>query len=438
MVDYLTGGSKLKLHFNLKQRRVLDELTQIILTTTVNRHRIRIYTKLRIEPIYWDNAKSQCILESAPNLRERMRLANVNTKIAILKKKIYEVDDQLAEEGKYLSAASIRRIVDEIKDNGKSDLSPLEHLRRLVESYPKALNRRGKLGNSSTQLTYTVALQRVEHYCQLKKIKIESFSDFDKCFFAGFTEYLYTRPYQKGKKKLFYTQNTIVNTLKVIKNLLRRAYDSELTDNTYFFKVQTTLAADVSDHVYLQEQEIKKIARMQLDGEREIIRDMFVIACYTALRISDIQKLGQASIQNGIITIYQTKTKELVQIPILKEIAPIVARYQVKGFPRFNQVKANAIIKDLARECGINETVNYKEYRGGSVCIKQSHKWERISFHTARRSCITNLYRRGYPVNYIMTLSGHHSVSAFQRYIRASLKEVTNDFVNLLKKEKAL
>lgn len=438
MEGYLTGDSKLKLHFNLKQRREQNELTQIILTTTINRHRIRVYTKMRVEPRYWDNLRSRCILESAPNLRERMRLANINEKIEILKNKIFEVDDRLAEEGKYLSASSIREVVDEIKLYGKSDLSPLEHLNRLVDAYLKTVNRRGKRGNSSTKTTYIVALQRLENYCKQKKITLESFNDFDKRFFRGFTEYLYTCPYQKGKKKLYYTQNTIVNTLKVIKNLLRRAYDSELTDNTYFLKVQTTLSADVSEQVYLQEREVKKIARMHLEGERRIVRDMFVIACYTALRISDIQKLGQASIQNGIITIYQTKTKELAQVPILKEIAPIVAQYQAEGFPRINKVRANAIIKELAKECGINEIVNYKECRGGSVCVKQSPKWERISFHTARRSCITNLYRRGYPVNYIMTLSGHHSVSALQRYIRASLKEVTNDFVNLLKKEKAL
>ena len=53
-------------------------------------------------------------------------------------------------------------------------------------------------------------------------------------------------------------------------------------------------------------------------------------------------------------------------------------------------------------------------------------------------SCVTNLYKRGYPVNYVMTLSGHRSMQAFQRYMRASSKEVMADFVHLLKKDKAL
>ena len=61
-----------------------------------------------------------------------------------------------------------------------------------------------------------------------------------------------------------------------------------------------------------------------------------------------------------------------------------------------------------------------------------------ISFHTARRSCITNLYKRGYPINFIMSLSGHRSVQAFQRYMKASSEELMTDFVRLLRKEKAL
>ena len=168
------------------------------------------------------------------------------------------------------------------------------------------------------------------------------------------------------------------------------------------------------------------------------IRDMFIIACYTALRISDIQKLKEAVIRDGVISLYQTKTKEQVEIPILKEISPLISYYQKAGFPSIDICKANKVIKELAKRCGINQPIKHKEHRGGSIHVKTQPKWEMISFHTARRSCITNLYKRGYPVNYIMTLSGHRSIQAFQRYMRATSKELMNNFVNLLKKERAL
>jgi integrase len=203
--------------------------------------------------------------------------------------------------------------------------------------------------------------------------------------------------------------------------------------------VQTILPSDASEQIYLYEKEIKRLAQMKLTLPHEQkIRDMFVIACYTALRISDIKRLNEAEIRNGNIALYQTKTKERVEIPILKEIVPLISHYQKVGFPSIDICKANETIKELARRCGIDENISYKEYRGGTTQIKTKPKWSMISFHTARRSCITNLYKRGYPVNYIMTLSGHQSLQAFQRYMRASNKELMTSFIKLLKKEHAL
>ena len=165
---------------------------------------------------------------------------------------------------------------------------------------------------------------------------------------------------------------------------------------------------------------------------------MFVIACYTALRISDIQQLKNAVIREGFISLYQKKTKDLVEIPILKEIASLVHHYQEVGFPVIDRTKANHIIRTLAARCNINELVCSKEQRGGETTMIRKPKYDMISFHTARRSCITNLYKRGYPANYVMTLSGHKSLQAFQRYMKASNSELMASFVNMLKKDKAI
>lgn len=165
---------------------------------------------------------------------------------------------------------------------------------------------------------------------------------------------------------------------------------------------------------------------------------MFVIACYTALRISDLQQLNRAVISRQAISLYQQKTKELVEIPILKEIAPLIEHYRATGFPVFGKSQANRIIKILAARCHIDDKINHREVRGGETQIVTHPKWKMISFHTARRSCVTNLYKRGYPVNYVMSLSGHRSIQAFQRYMRASAKELMNDFVYMLKKDKAI
>lgn len=428
-----------RIHFNLKQTADKEKLTQIMLVTTVNKRRIRVYTKMRIEPKYWDKVTNRCKTDQPMSMRDRTRLNQINRQLNKLESTVFQTDIQLAEQGKYLSSSVIRSIVVEKQPHETASPAPISYLYKQIDEYLHNLNRRGKRGIESTKTTYLTALKRLENFCEKSRLSIKSFDDFDKKFFTDFSNYLYSCTYKKGEERKLYTQNTVVNTLKVIKNLLHRAYDNEMTDNNYFLKVQTILSSDVSEQVYLQEHEIKKLANMKLTLPHEInIRDMFIIACWTALRISDIKRLNEASIHDGVISIYQTKTKEQADIPILKEIAPLIADYQERGFPSINICKANETIKDLAKRCGICDIINCKEQRGGTSCIKSIPKWKMISFHTARRSCITNLYKRGYPVNYIMILSGHRSVQAFQRYMRATSKELMNNFVSLLKKDKAL
>ena len=394
---YLKCSDELKVHFNLKQMREKDQLTQIMLVMTLNRRRVRMYTGLRVKPRFWDKESYRCVTEGRISKRDRLGLENINRQINRMERALSDADEHLATCGEYLTESVLRRVIDEVRSESFTSEHPLQYLR-----------------------------------------PITSFNDFDRRFFIDFTNYLYN--YRFGKKlEKNYTQNTVINTLKVLKNLLHRAYDNEVTSNDYFKKVQTSLPADVSEPVYLREDEIKKLATMEnlTNAEREV-RDAFVIACYTALRFSDLRRLNEAEIGDGVISLYQTKTKEKVAIPILKEIAPLITYYQSQGFPIINKVRANRVIKQLAERCHLDEMVSYREFRGGNATLHTAPKYSLISFHTARRSCVTNLYKRGYPVNYIMTLSGHRSMQAFQRYMRASSKEMMSKFVHLLKKDKAI
>lgn len=427
----------LMIRFNLKQVREEAKLTQIMLVTNINGRRIRVYTRLRVEPCYWDKERYRCCLPPQLNLREKLRLKRIDERLEGLVSAVYEEDERMAEQGEYLSASMIRRVVRERQKREAMLQNPLTCLRTLVEDYDRGVNRRGKRGIVSTKGTYLTALGRLEEYNRQRKTPMRSFEDFNKRFFSDFTNYLYECTY--GKEGKHYTMNTVVNTLKVVKNLLHRAYDNELTTNNYFLKVQTTLPATASEQIYLQEKEIRRLASVKTESrEEEEVRNMFVIACYTALRISDLQQLNKATISQGVISLYQKKTKELVEIPILKEIAPLIERYHQSGFPSLDRMRANRIIKVLAARCRIDEQMSRKELRGGETCITTVPKYDLISFHTARRSCVTNLYKRGYPANYVMSLSGHRSVQSFQRYMKASSRELMSDFVHLLKKEKAI
>ena len=133
-------GKQVKLHLNLKQMRQTDKLTQIILTTTVNKQRIRVYTKLRVEPQYWDKTTNRCRMDAPVNKREKIRLEQINKQIERIILSIYKKDKQLAEKGKYLSVSAIRQVVEERQQPESVQTDPIIHLHKQVEEYVKSVN----------------------------------------------------------------------------------------------------------------------------------------------------------------------------------------------------------------------------------------------------------------------------------------------------------
>lgn len=438
-MTYSKENTARSIRLNLKQQKFPDKLTQIMLVMTINGTRLRVYTRLRVEPRYWDSERYRCKLQGRINLRDRQRLKYLNEQIDRLISRICETDELLANRGDYLTVPELRQLVGESSRMERQQTHPLQYLRVMAIDYVKNINRKGLKGIESTCTTYLMAVERLSRFVEEQGMVLHSFSDFNKHFFERFMEYLYNYTYAKGGTIHHYTQTTIVNTMKVIKNLLHRAYDGDLTTNDYFRKVQTSLPTDCSEQIYLDEEEVKQLSEVEVHNEHERqVRDLFYIGCYTALRISDLMQLGRATISHSTIELYQQKTKEIVSIPILKEIAPLIEKYRAIGFPKIHSSSANLIIKRLAARCHLNTPISRKEYRGGQVQIVTEPKYKLVSFHTARRSCITNLYRRGYSANYIMTLSGHRSPQAFQRYMKASRCDLSSNFLQYLKQVNAI
>ena len=429
----------MKVNFNLKQTADAERLTQLMMVMTVQKRRIRVYTRIRVTPSEWDKRNRRCILLSHLPLRRMQELQLYNQRLEWMEEQVLRLDYERAVKGFYLTQEDVRGVAKESPKAQTVRFSPLSYLSLLVDSYANEINHRGTRGSAGSQTTYRVALKRLENFCREKDFRLTSFDDFDRLFFSEFTHYLYNHRFVRGGKQMQYSAITVINTLKVVKNLLHRAYDNEMTNNIYYNKVHTHTHCTVTEKIYLQEEEIERIRQTEVKTalERQV-RDLFVIASFTALRISDLNQLGKAVISDKMITLYQVKTRERVQIPILKEISGLIAHYRLKGFPKLTEHKANAIIKQLAEKAGVVQMVSCRENRGGVVSVIQERKCDLVSFHTARRSCITNLFRRGYPVNYIMTLSGHRSLQALQRYIRASHEDMAQAFMNLLESDDAL
>lgn len=175
--------------------------------------------------------------------------------------------------------------------------------------------------------------------------------------------------------------------------------------------------------VALSDEEIERVYNLKLSKKSAIIRDLFVFACETGLRYSDLVALQDDNIRDGILTVRTSKTSALVCIPLRRRAREIIARHD--GAIRYtdSQTNYNKCVKTLCRRAGITEKV-LCEYTVGTRFVRRSvPKYKLVSSHTGRRSFATNAYFAGIPTVRIMLITGHKTEQAFFRYIRVGKKE---------------
>jgi integrase len=199
-------------------------------------------------------------------------------------------------------------------------------------------------------------------------------------------------------------------------------------ESDYFFNPQ-----EETDSVYLTEEELKLIEKLDLSNDLKLdrTRDLFLIGCYTGLRFSDYSILSIEHIKDKLIEILQTKTRNKVAIPIYPVIQQIRAKYN-DALPRaITNQKMNQYIKDFAKKIpALEALVTVTSTKGGDKKSETFPKWSLISTHTARRSFATNEYLAGTPVVTIMAITGHKTEKAFLRYIKLT----STEHAKLLKK----
>ena len=123
------------------------------------------------------------------------------------------------------------------------------------------------------------------------------------------------------------------------------------------------IKADKSNRPYLTIDEVK--ALMATDCRNPEIKNAFLFACFTGLRVSDIRNLTWANItkQDGgiILSITMQKTREALTMKLNKQALALLPK-QGKGFvfdlPVWDSV-INDCIKTWAKNAGIDKDISF-------------------------------------------------------------------------------
>jgi integrase len=177
--------------------------------------------------------------------------------------------------------------------------------------------------------------------------------------------------------------------------------------------------------VYLTMEELGRINGLShLPAKLAVVRDRFLLGCFTALRYSDYATLTRRNIAGGNIELKTRKTGTKVVIPIHPVVREILKR-NGGNFPELT-VSLHTFgvrLREICRLAGIHSYVLYERTVGMKVVRKRVKKYTMVTSHTARRTSATNMYLSGIPTFRIMLITGHKTEESFFRYIRINRAE---------------
>ena len=177
-----------------------------------------------------------------------------------------------------------------------------------------------------------------------------------------------------------------------------------------------------TDAIALTPDEIEKLWRYRPKYKLyRDARDLFLIGYYTGSRFSDYSRLTKGNIHDGVVEFVQQKTDDKVVIPASPRLVELIKRNGGKA-PDMNHTVFNRYIKKVAKEAGIDGIVQLSKSRRKEDG-EETHRWEMVSSHTARRSLLTNLYQSGVSARDCMAISGHKSISSFERYLKITSEQ---------------
>ena len=226
--------------------------------------------------------------------------------------------------------------------------------------------------------------------------------------------------YLKASARLM--SSTVCNHLVRIKTLIKMASYSGYDINFTYSDIK--VKDDEHDVVTLDRDEVTRLYVLdRLTRSETVVRDLFVLACMTALRFSDFSRLTEKNFVDNVIQIKTQKTGTLVIVPQSKYVREILRKYNYQ-LPKSPCIQYfNIVIKRVCRKAGITQPVPYERTIGLERVSLMVEKWTRIGSHSGRRSAATNMFLAGIPALRIMKITGHKTEAAFMHYIGLSKEE---------------
>ena len=419
-----------KASFNLRQPKS-KRPTNIYLIVRINQKQAKLSTGVKVYPDQWNIKKQEAYISC--RLTESDNINNT-----ITNKKLLELRNQFEEFKRYLCDNPnklencwniLREYIYKDSDMRRSKKINAIHWLRNAIANDKTIKTSGERKGASTMEMYQGQLKSFDTFLKETDKGIIGFEDINLGLIKEYETYLFNRTVKKGKTT---STNTVANKCVQLIGIIKRAEAYNLIDIhesklDRYAKPKSRQGNE--NEIYLSEDDINKIYSLKLSGKEEIVRDLFVLQCWTGQRFSDIQSLNKGIIKNTtngqVLEIVQTKKTHRVTIPLFPITTEILRKYNF-DLPTTAKNTTLNYLKKIGLKAGLTEEHIVTEDRGGKVTNSIKQRWELIGTHTARRSYISNMLKRGYDSHLLMKITGHTTEEAFKRYIKVRSEDVAS------------
>lgn len=288
-----------------------------------------------------------------------------------------------------------------------------------LEYYERFIKYKSKDRNISTQDSlkdYRSLKKNIGHYQELigREVLI---GDMNNEWLVEFENYLKKNVGEENlTSKLEHKPSTLRKRLRTIKAFYKWMDAEDIFPMPKVFS-NFKLKKERSETIKatLSKEEVIKLYGYNFNDEKSnFIKDVFVFACYTGLRFSDLITLKKHHIVNlkkagPSIVKKAVKTKYEFKVPLNKMAKEILRKYDY-DFNKYTNANFNKYLHKLLDSTGFFD--DELEFDG---TIKK--RWEAISIHNGRDTFITLLIQQRVPLNEIMKYTGHRSVTNLNKYI---------------------
>ncbi len=379
-----------------------------------NKRRLKYAANLKLEAKYWDKNKQRPNTSYPDYPIELKRLNQIEEKTL-----------EIWKENKNISAAEFRK---ELDYRLERKVRPSTKVPTLFESIDLFVEReKNKEGaKRGTWKKYETVFNHLKEYAKEKKIQLD-YNSIDWDFRHEFLNWLYL---EKN-----HATNNASKIFAVLKRFMEESFKHGYHNNLKYkqngFGVKRV---KTKNKVRLTFKELHLLMKLKIEDDKHLekARDLFIVGCFTGLRFSDWNKLGNTSKTtdeegNVFFQIITQKTDTEVLIYPTSEVLEILEKYNY-SLPTMHIQNFNKHIKTVCKMASIDKEFLRVYSEGGKMKDTMVKKHEQVSSHAARRSFATNFWEAGVPANEIMQITGHATQKQFFEYIDVSKNDLAKSF----------